>query len=146
MPAASDEELSHYENRINNLSLKEWEPLLSFIPRIKSTDYFGEMVIDTSDSEVKHFPYSMPSELVNEFFDTFYKYNYSVKFDWIKWVEQFRELDEEVDFDTLDLADKTKYIQAIIRQNRFIEGLLVSTFQEGTILRILESIERKVNK
>lgn len=145
MPADSEEELSHYENRINNLSLKEWEPLLSFIPRIKSTNDFGKMVFDNSDSKVKHFPYSNESDLVREFYDTFYKCNFYVKFNWIEWVEQFRELEEEVDFDTLSLADKTKYILAIIRQDRYIEGLLLSTFQDGTILRILESIEREVH-
>jgi len=141
-----EQKLIEYEKRINNLTQEEWEPLLKYIPLIKETNYFGEMVYDISDAEVKQFPFSKPSELVSNFVDDYYKFKFGVPFDWVKWVEQFREMEEKLDFDTLDLVSKTKYIFALIRQDRFVDNLLVSCFQDGLILEILESIKKGVDK
>lgn len=53
--------------------------------------------------------------------------------------------DESFDFDSADLIKKCKLITAIVRNDRFCEGALVSAFESGLILKILKSIEKTVN-
>jgi hypothetical protein len=53
--------------------------------------------------------------------------------------------DENFDFDTVDLLTKCKLITAIVRNDRFCEGALVSAFNSGLILRILKSIKKDVS-
>ena len=51
---------------------------------------------------------------------------------------------DDFDHDTLDLPTKCKLITAIVRNNRFCDGVLVSAFESGLILRILKSIEKQI--
>jgi len=53
--------------------------------------------------------------------------------------------DNNIDFDTIDLLNKCKLITAIVRNNRFCEGALVSAFESGLILKILKSIEKEIS-
>jgi len=52
---------------------------------------------------------------------------------------------ENFDFEATDLLTKCKLITAIVRNDRFREGALVSAFKSGLILKILKSIEKEVN-
>ena len=45
----------------------------------------------------------------------------------------------------LDIPMKCKLITAIVRNDRFCEGALVSAFNSGLILNILKSIEKEIN-
>jgi len=68
-----------------------------------------------------------------------------ISFDWGSW-DEGRKIasDENFDFDTTDLLTKCKLITAIVRNDRFCEGALVSAFESGLILKILKSIENEV--
>ena len=68
-----------------------------------------------------------------------------ISFDWGAW-EEGRELtsNDEFDFDTLDIPEKCKLITAIVRNDRFCDGALVSAFESGLISRILKSIEKQI--
>ena len=68
-----------------------------------------------------------------------------ISFDWGAW-EEGREIasNEEFDFDTIDIPAKCKLITVIVRNDRFCDGVLVSAFESGQILRILKSIERQI--
>ena len=68
-----------------------------------------------------------------------------ISFDWGAW-EYGREItsNDEFDFDTLDIPEKCKLITAIVRNDRFCDGALVSAFESGLISRILKSIEKQI--
>jgi len=68
-----------------------------------------------------------------------------ISFDWGAW-EEGRKIasNDDFDFDTLDIPEKCKLITAIVRNNRFCDGVLVSAFESGLILRILKSIEKQI--
>ncbi len=68
-----------------------------------------------------------------------------ISFNWGAW-EEGREIasNDDFDHDTLDLPTKCKLITAIVRNNRFCDGALVSAFESGLILRILKSIEKQI--
>jgi len=53
--------------------------------------------------------------------------------------------DESFDFDTVDLETKCKLITAVVRNDRFCEGTLLSAFKSGFVLKILKSIEKEVS-
>ncbi len=52
--------------------------------------------------------------------------------------------DKNFDFDSVDIPTKCKLITAIVRNDRFCEGALVSAFESGLILKILKSIKRQL--
>ena len=66
-----------------------------------------------------------------------------IGFDWGAW-EAGKTSYDDFDLDTLDLPAKCKLITAIVRNDRFCEGALVSAFESGLILRILKSIEKQI--
>ncbi len=53
--------------------------------------------------------------------------------------------DDNFDFGTTDILKKCKLITAIVRNDRFCEGALVSAFESGLILKILKSIEKEIS-
>jgi hypothetical protein len=48
------------------------------------------------------------------------------------------------DFNTIDIPTKCKLFSMIIRNDRFCQGYLESTFENGIILGILKSIEKQL--
>ncbi len=133
-------------DRINAYTLKDWQPLFALIPRIESTSTFGECVGgDKNEKGYFQLPYIVPGQVVSQFCEIVYGIPIVIGFDWGSWSEG-REIlsDTNVDFDTCDLVTKCKLITAIVRNDRFCEGALVSAFKSGLILKILKSIEKEV--
>lgn len=58
-----------------------------------------------------------------------------ISFDWGAW-EEGRKIanDENFAFDSVDLLTKCKLITAIVRNDRFCEGALVSAFEYNTLI------------
>ncbi len=52
--------------------------------------------------------------------------------------------DDEFNYDSVDLLTKCRMITAIVRNDRFCEGVLVSAFESGLMLKILRSLERSL--
>ena len=52
--------------------------------------------------------------------------------------------DKEFDFNVIDIPKKCKLVTAIIRNDRFCEGALISAFESGLILKILKSIKLQI--
>ena len=53
--------------------------------------------------------------------------------------------DKNFNFDSIDIPTMCKIITAIVRNNRFCDGALVSAFESGLILKILKSIKHQIN-
>ncbi len=136
------------KSRINALTYRDWQPLLAVIPKIENTSKFGEWSGRDKDEEgIIHLPYCVPTSVVSQFLEIVYAIPIIISFDWGAW-DEGRKIasDEDFDFDTIDLVTKCKLITAIVRNDRFCEGALVSAFESGLILRLIKSIEKEVNK
>lgn len=134
------------KDKINALTHQDWQPLLALIPKIKITSTFGVWSEGNKDEEgVFHVPYCVPAPIVSQFLRVVYAIPIIINFDWGVW-DEGRKIasDEDFDFDSTDLITKCKLITAIVRNDRFCEGVLVSAFESGLILRILKSIEKEV--
>jgi hypothetical protein len=119
---------------------------MELIPEIENTSVFGEWIDGDKDAEgVTIFPYINTAPIVSRFLEAVYAIPIIIDFDWASWDEGRKMAsDEHFDLDTIDLVTKCRLITAIVRNDRFCEGALVSAFDAGLILRILKSIEKEV--
>jgi hypothetical protein len=130
---------------INSYNRKHWQPLLDLIPEIESTHKFGEVVGGESINGVVQMPYERELPIVHKFRKSINQLGVLVSFDWIKW--EYRDVinsHKEFNFDTIDIPNKCKLITAIVRSDRFSDGELVSVFESGLILKILQSIDKQL--
>jgi len=135
------------KSKIDALTYQDWQPLLALIPKIKNIskvwEWCGE---DTNKEGVIIFPSFVPASIVSQFLEIVYTIPIIISFDWVSWDEGWKiASDEEFDYDGIDLVTKCKLITAIVRNDRFCAGALVSAFESGLILKILKSIEKEVN-
>ena len=137
---------NNYEEKIYSLTANDWHPLLSLIPDIENTSKFGSWAGGDKDERgYIQLPYSVPEPIVLQFLDIVYSIPIIIGFDWGAW-DEGRNMahDENFDFDNINLPTKCKLITAVVRNDRFCEGALVSAFDSGLVLRILKSIEKEV--
>lgn len=135
------------KDKINAFTHQDWQPLLALIPKIENTSTFGEWLGGNKDGEgVIQFPYCAPVPIVSQFLEIVYAIPIIINFDWGAW-DEGRKIasDENFDFDSTDLLTKCKLITAIVRNDRFCEGALVSAFTSGLIFKILKSIEKEIS-
>jgi len=139
---------NNYKERLYAFKHQDWQPLIGLIPKIESTSQFGEVVgVEKDEKGIIHFPYFIEAPIVSKFLEIVYDMPIIIDFDWGAW-EKGRKIarDEDCDFNRLDLPTKCKLITAIVRNDRFCEGALVSAFESGLILRILKSIKKQISE
>jgi hypothetical protein len=137
---------NNYKEQIHTFTQQDWQPLIELIPKVESTSKFGEWASAEKDEEgTIQFPYCIEETIVSQFLDIVYRLPIIISFDWGAW-DEGRKIasNEEFDFDTIDIPAKCKLITVIVRNDRFCDGVLVSAFESGQILRILKSIERQI--
>jgi len=136
---------NNYIETINGFSSSDWKPILDLIPEIEQTSTFGEMKGGEKNAEgIIVIPCLTESSVVSRFHKIVYDMPIIIDFDWGSWHEG-REMarDENFDFNSVDIPTKCKIITAIVRNDRFCEGALVSAFESGIILKILKSIRQQ---
>ncbi len=139
-------EEGNYEEKVYSFARKDWQPLIELIPEIESTSKFGKWVGGKNNEEgIIQMPYCVASPVVSKFLEIVYGLPIIISFNWGTWEEGHQMAsDESFDFDTVELPVKCKLITAIVRNDRFCEGALVSAFESGLILRLLKSIKKEV--
>lgn len=132
---------------INGLSKIDWKPLLNLIPEIEKTSVFGEMRGgEIIEKGVISLPYLVESSIVSLFHEIIYKIPIVIDYNWVSWDEGRKIVnDENFNFDSVDIPTLCKIITAIVRNDRFCDGALVSAFESGLILKILKSIKHQIN-
>lgn len=135
--------IENHKKVIESYSELDWQPLFQLIPEIEETIKFGEEAGGGKDMNgVFQMPYYMQSSIVTQFLKIVYELPIIISFDWSSW-DEGRKIarDKNFDFDTIDKSTKCKLITAIVRNDRYCEGALVSSFESGLILKILKSIK-----
>lgn len=135
-----------YEEKINALTYQDWKPLLDLIPEIENTKKFGEWIDGEENEEgITKIPICTTVPIVYQFSKIVYDIPIIIDFDWAS-CELGKKIGDgkDFDFDTIDLVTKCKVITAIVRADRFIDGVLLNAFESGAILKILKSIEKEV--
>lgn len=133
----------NYIETINGFSDLDWRPLLDLIPEIEKKEIEGA---ENDEKGVITMSYLVEPSLVSRFQKIVYDLPIMISFDWGSWDEGRKMVnDKDFDFDSIDIPKKCKIITAIVRNNRFCEGVLVSAFESGLILKILKSIKCQLN-
>jgi len=137
---------NNFIDTINGFSKIDWKPLIDLIPEIERTNNFGEMKGGEKNEEgIIIMPYWVDSSIVCRFRQIVYDLPIVVNFDWASWNEGRKIVnDKNFNFDSIDIPTKCKIITAIVRNDRFCDGALVSAFESGLILKILKSIENQL--
>jgi hypothetical protein len=138
---------NNYIETISGYSKSQWQPLLDLIPEIKAKLKFSIVPkIEQDKDGVIIVPPFSAAEVVGKFQYTFEELGLMISFDWGSWIEGREILEgKSFDFDAIDIPTKCKLISMIIRNDRFCNGYLVSTFESGLMLQVLESIERQLS-
>ena len=138
---------NNYIGEIFAFTHQDWKPFIELIHKIEKISYFGEIIEAEKDNSGAFLePYSIYAPIVSEFLKVVYDLPIIIIFDWRTWKEGWEILNNvNFDFDTLDIPMKCKLITAVVRDDRFCEGALVSAFNSGLILNILKSIEKEIN-
>lgn len=124
-----------------------WKQLFDLIGEIERTKKFGELKGgEKLENGSISFPYWEPSVVVDKFWRTVHDLGLVTIFDWPGWDEGKAMLkNEQQDYEQLDVITLCKLITTIIRANRFSDGYLVGNFKNGTILKIIRSLQSKIN-
>lgn len=132
--------------KLNAYTYEDWKPLLELIPEIEASLQFGEWKGGEEIEDGVHtVGWCDPQPVVTRFRDAVYEIPVMIAFNWSRWNEgRVIANTEGFDFDTVDIVTKCKLITAIVRNDRFCEGALVSAFESGLVLSILRSIEKEV--
>ncbi len=135
----------NYE-KIRVLNQMEWVPLFELIPEIEATKQFGEMVGGEmlEDGTVK-LPYFEPAEVISVFAEVVVSLDLVPEWNWVEWEEGDDILcNDDQDFEKLRIVILCKLLIMIVRADEFDEGFMVSNFEDGTVLKILKALQRKV--
>ena len=136
---------TNYIETINGYSAARWQPLLDLIPEIENATDFGKMKGGEINEHEILMPYAVEASIISRFREVIYEIPVIVDFNWPEW-EQGKEIvsDKHFDFDSIDIPTKCKIISAIARNDRFCDGVLLSAFQSGMMLKILKSIKGQI--
>ena len=137
----------NYIEKINSYTQQDWKPLLDLIPKIEKVEKFGDDTEATKllEKGIIHMNPYVEHEIVEEFREICYQIPIIIGFNWGAW-DEGREIvsDENFDYDTIDIPTKCKIITAIVRNDRFCSGVLISYFESGMMLKVLKSIQNQL--
>ena len=137
-------ELKDFRNHIDKVPTVDWDTLFSIIPRIESSESFGEWETFEKDADgVTQFPFMNDSDLVLDFEDIMYKLKLVVVFDWGKW-DEGKSIVEKGEYEKLDTITLLMLLTTFIGANRFNEGYLVSKFEDGAVLDVLRELRKNI--
>jgi hypothetical protein len=134
--------LDEIEQHLQSLSADDWQTLFELIPEIEKTKSFGEWSFGGNQ-----FPYINYDKIVDRFLNVVYDLELIINFKWPEWDEGrdiFKE--ENQDFKRFDLVTLCKLMTAVVRNDRFCEGALKSSFECGNMLEIIKAMQEKTKK
>ncbi|MFB2121199.1 DUF6508 domain-containing protein [Parapedobacter sp. 2B3] len=122
-------ELEALPQHLDTLSARDWDRLFKLIPEIERTQVFEEF-----------------SEIVSRTVGIISELRINPIFDWMAWREgEAMVSSSDYDYSQLDTITLCKLLAAIIRADRFTEGLLTTSFSNGTVLKILKALKANVH-
>jgi hypothetical protein len=115
----------NHREKIESYNEQDWKPLFELIPEIEKTLKFGELSGGEKDRNgVVQMPYYKESSIVTQFLKIVYELPIIISFEWSSW-DEGREIaqNSNFDFSSIDVPTKCKLITALVRNDRFCEGV-----------------------
>jgi hypothetical protein len=131
-------------NSFSELSDETWEQFVDINNRVQSHEgsWGKTQGGETDENGVIQMPYSVPDPLVSEFVTFMYENELVVSFDWSAWDEgrEWYKNSNESKYEALDIPTALKLLTAVMRNDRFNEGALVSAFESGDFPKIINKL------
>ncbi|MCX6233450.1 MAG: DUF6508 domain-containing protein [Bacteroidetes bacterium] len=138
---------ANFEQHLKSIPESDWEKMFNLISVIQATEKFGTPVEAKQINDgYWQMPYSIPSKVVSNFFDIVHEIRIVVPFNWIEWAEGREAMRANFNYDDVSVSFLCKLITAIVRNDRFCEGVLEHAFEDRIIERILIALRDKVRK
>ena len=120
------------------LSKENIELILQYISYFEKNNNFGEWKGGNKNKDgTISLPYFEYSDEVYQFIKLLYKTDFIVKFNWSKWDEGKKIINDKDLISQANLLTLRMLMTVIIRMDRFFEGSLLDRIKNGTILNIL---------
>jgi len=127
------------EDQMKDFDYSSLKPLFELIPEIEKTKDF--LIYNENNY------YPLWSPILDKFQQLVYDLKIVINFDWVNWKDAPVILSNlEFSYDSLDKLTLIKLITTIVRAERFNEGFLPKCFSNGTALKILQALQRKIQQ
>ncbi len=138
--------LEEFPKHLQSIPKEDWSKLFSLLDEIKTDTHFGEFIIpETLPDDSNQFPFYNWSPVVSRFVDLVYELEIIVNFNWSGWYEGKALLENpKTYYERLDIVTLCKLLTVIVRADRFSEGTLVGSFENGIIQKIIKSIRLEI--
>lgn len=127
-------------NKTESLNAKDWGDLENLYSKIKNHEgAFSEVISRKNDDGSTQMPFNKESEILDEFRKMFSEKGLIIDFDWVNWQEG-RDIfasQAENKFSDINAETVLKLFSAIIRSDRFNDGVLANFFSTGNGERLL---------
>ena len=120
------EMFSENENSLMNYTYEDFKELFLLIPKITESNNYNK------------------KELLKALEEALYSSKVLVDFDFNSWELGLKIAeDENFDLSSLNIIDLCKLLTSILENSKYIHGGISEYFEDGTILKILEGIQKK---
>jgi Family of unknown function (DUF6508) len=138
--------LEDFPQHLQSLKKEDWSKLFSILDEITTDTHFGEMISpETLPDGTNQFPYYAWAPVVSRFVEVVYELEIIVHFNWSSWQEGKALLENpKTNYDRLDNVTLCKLLTVIVRADRFSEGTLVGSFENGVIQKIIKGIRLEI--
>src|SRR4051812_32994364 len=137
--------LPELEAHLKTISKNEWSKLFDLLTEMEKPQEFGTMQESKKlEDGMVSFPCWISSDIVSKYLQIVDELNIIPAFDWGDWQEGKEILrNKNEDYNQLDTITLCKLMTCIIRSDRFSDGALVGSFQDGTMQRIIGALKNK---
>ena len=124
------------------VSIEDLEKIAAYLPVFSQHRELGRWEGGELEDGTHQFPYVDYSRKVDEFLALLYKSRFLVVFDWSSWDDGRKLIQERDGLAQADLLTLRMLMTAIVRNDRFCEGALLSAIHDGLIAAILHRLQQ----
>ena len=138
-------ELPQLEEHLKSLKKEQWSKLFSLLEPLNSNLEHGTLMDGKKQPDgTIPFPFYVMGPVIEKLIHVIYELDIAPAFDWTSWIEGRQILNnEKQDFNTLSPVALCKLLTLILRNDRFMEGFLLSRCNDGTMARIISALRKK---
>ena len=138
--------MSENNEKVRALTQVEWQLLFNLIPVIEATEQFAVIEEgETLEDGTVELPYYQTAEVVGDLIDAIISLDFIPGWNWVEWEDADDILSEvEPNYAKYKIITLCKLLTLIVRADEFDEGFLVTNLEDGTVLKILKALKRKI--
>lgn len=128
-------------SHLQTLTRMDWKPLFTLLYDIEQATGPGTQIAQNGTSQF----IDETALMEQRFHEVVYGLGIVFAFDWPNWQAGANALSsDQTDYNQFELVTLCRFITAIVRNDRFCEGYLISQFTNGTATKLLRALKYQV--